>query len=89
MTVRRAKLMTACGLGVAALSIFAMPAAAREPEPLPSPESPGCKGHVVSVRNHNSGEFGASENPNSSAGPGFFLHQETGEAVQGVKEFCA
>jgi hypothetical protein len=73
---------------VTALSIVAMPASAREPEPLPSAESPGCNGHVVSVRNHNSGEFGASENPKASAGPGFFLHQETSEAVQGAMEFC-
>jgi hypothetical protein len=88
LTMRRVKLMTACGLAVTALSILAMPAAAREPEPLPSPESSGCQGHQVSVRNHNSGEFGASENPKSSAGPGFFFHQGTGEAVQGVKEAC-
>jgi hypothetical protein len=88
MTMRRAKLMTACGAAAAALSILAMPAAAREPEELPSPESHGCRGHVVSVRNHNSGEFGASENPKASAGPGFFFHEGTGEAVQGVKESC-
>jgi hypothetical protein len=86
--MRRAKLVTACGLAVSALSVVAIPASAREPEPLPSPESNGCRGHVVSVRNHNSGEFGNSENPNSSAGPGSFFHQGTGEAVQGVKEAC-
>jgi hypothetical protein len=86
--MRRVKLMTACGLSAMALSILAMPAAAREPEPLPSPESPGCNGHVISVRNHNSGEFGASENPKASAGPGFFFHQGTGEAVQAVKGEC-
>ena len=86
--MRRVKLMTACGVAVTALSIFAMPASAREPEPLPSPESPGCNGQVISVLNHNSGEFGASKNPKSSAGPGFFLHQGTSEAVQAAKELC-
>lgn len=87
--MRRAKLMTACGLAVTALGICALPAAARELEELPAPGSPGCRGHVVSVRNHSSGSFGASENPNSSAGPGFFLRQYTGETVQEVKElFC-
>ena len=86
--MRRVKLMMACGMAVTAFSVLAMPAAAREPEPLPSPESPGCNGHVVSVRNHNSGEFGNSGNPKSSAGPGSFFHQGTGEVVQGVKEFC-
>jgi len=84
----RVKLMTACGVTLTALSILALPASAREPEELPSSESHGCRGHQVSVRNHNSGEFGASENPKSSAGPGFFFHEGTGEAVQGVKEFC-
>jgi hypothetical protein len=86
--MRRVKLMTACGLAVSALGICALPAAAREFEELPPPGSPGCNGHVVSVRNHGSGFFGPSENPKSSVGPGYFLRQYTGEAVQEVKGYC-
>ena len=86
--MRRFKLMTACGLAMTALGICALPAAARGVEELPSPESPGCNGHVVSIRNHSSGFFGASENPNSSAGPGFFLRRNTGDALREVKEYC-
>jgi hypothetical protein len=86
--MRRVKLMTACGLAVTALGICALPAAAHELEELPPPEGPGCNGHVVSIRNHSSGLFGASENPNSSAGPGFFLRRNTGETLKQVKEYC-
>jgi hypothetical protein len=86
--MRRAKLITACGLAVTTLGVCALPAAAHKAEEGSPFESPGCKGHAISLRNHISGAFGASENPKSSAGPGFFLRQATGEAVQEVKEFC-
>lgn len=52
-------------------------------------EGPGCEGRIVATFNHNSGAFGASGNPNASAGPGFFLKQDTSEAVQAVMDrFC-
>lgn len=53
------------------------------------PDAPGCEGQIVATFNHNSGASGASGNPNASAGPGYFLKQETSEAVHAVKEaFC-
>jgi hypothetical protein len=39
-------------------------------------------GPLVAQTNHNSGDRGASDNPNASAGPGYFLGQDTAEAVQ-------
>jgi len=83
--VHRIKLLTSCCLAVSALSVFAVSASAETPPP--SPESPGCKGEIVATFNHNSGIFGASENPNSSAGPGYFLKTATPTAVHGVMEF--
>jgi hypothetical protein len=38
-----------------------------------NPNSNGCNGNIVATFNHNSGSAGASGNPNSSAGPGFFF----------------
>ena len=53
------------------------------------PSDPGCGGQIVATFNHASGQFGASGNPNASAGPGFFLKQDTSEGVQAVKAaFC-
>ena len=43
-----------------------------------------ANGPLVAEFNHNSGVFGASGNPNSSAGPGYFLGKDTAEAVQFV-----
>ncbi len=40
--------------------------------------SGGGGGQNVAQTNHNSGPFGASGNPNASAGPGFFLEPEGG-----------
>ena len=85
--MRRLKLLEACGLAAAALSILALPASAAAPPP--EPESPGCGGRIVAEFSHNSGEFGASGNPKSSSGPGFSLKQGTSGAVHEVKEvFC-
>jgi hypothetical protein len=53
-----------------ALGIGASSASAAAPNPS---ESPGCGGLIVAQTNHNSGPFGASGNPNASAGPGFFI----------------
>jgi hypothetical protein len=81
-----------CGsaiLAIAALGIFvpnALGAAA--------PGSNGCNGNIVATFNHNSGSFGASGNPNSSAGPGYFeggaSPGSVSGAVQGARgEFCS
>lgn len=54
-----------------------------------TPQDPGCQGQIVATFNHDSGPFGASGNPNASAGPGYFLGPDTSAAVQGVmQEFC-
>ncbi len=82
--MRRIKLLTSCSLAVAAVSSFAVPALAETPAP--EPGTPGCQGHIVATLNHNSGFLGASGNPKSSAGPGFFFHEGTSEAVHGAKE---
>jgi hypothetical protein len=80
----RVKLLISCCLAVGALSSFALPALAETPPQ--EPGSPGCRGHIIATLNHNSGSFGASENPKSSAGPGFFFHQGTSDEVQAAKE---
>ena len=82
--MRRVKLLISCCLAVGALSTFALPAWADTPPP--EPGSPGCRGHIIATLNHNSGSFGASGNPRSSAGPGFFFHQGTSAAVHAAKE---
>jgi hypothetical protein len=40
---------------------------------------------IVATFNHNSGVFGASGNPRSSAGPGYFLRQGTAAAIHEVQ----
>jgi hypothetical protein len=40
--------------------------------------SGGGGGQNIALFNHNSGVFGASGNPNSSAGPGYFLEPQGG-----------
>lgn len=55
-------------LGVAASSASAIVGGAPEPS-----ESPGCNGLSVARDNHISGPFGASGNPNASAGLGYFI----------------
>jgi hypothetical protein len=53
------------------------------------PPDPGCPGQIIATINHASGPFGASGNPNASAGPGYFFGPGTSEAVQAAKEaFC-
>ena len=53
-----------------------------------APPDPGCPGEEVASRNDISGIFGASENPEASAGPGYFLGQATAEAVLDAMSFC-
>jgi hypothetical protein len=50
--------------------------------------SGGGGGQTVALFNNNSGIFGASGNPNSSAGPGFFFEPEGGpQAVSTAVHF--
>ena len=53
-----------------ALGVGASSASAAAPPPF---ASPGCGGLIVAQTNHISGFFGASGNPNASAGPGYFI----------------
>ena len=52
------------------------------------PAEPACGGQLVATLNHNSGIFGASGNPSSSAGPGYFFGSGTAEAVRGAMSIC-
>src|ERR1700751_3975596 len=71
--MRRIKLLT-CGILVTvALSTFTATTSAETPRP----EGPGCSGKILAAFNHGSGTGGASGNPDSSAGPGYFLKAET------------
>jgi hypothetical protein len=48
----------------------------------------GGGGQTVALFNHNSGVFGASGNPNASAGPGFFFEPQAGpRAVSSAVHF--
>ncbi|HVB04987.1 MAG TPA: hypothetical protein VNF07_01900 [Acidimicrobiales bacterium] len=48
-----------------------------------------CSGTIVAATNHDSGPFGASGNPNASAGPGYFLHSGAHEGITTIRaEFC-
>jgi hypothetical protein len=55
----------------------------------PVPGAANCHGQLVAIANHSSGEYGASGNSNSSAGPGQFLHSDTHAAItEYVVEVC-
>ena len=57
--------------------------------PYPQPGTPTCAGHVMAISNHSSGAYGASGNPKSSAGAGYFLGSSThAEVVPYVAEYC-
>jgi hypothetical protein len=49
--------------------------------PTPTPGTPSCDGLIIAVFNQASGPLGPSANPNSSAGPGVFLGQDTHQAI--------
>jgi hypothetical protein len=53
---------------------------AQSPEPVAG--EPSCNGLIIAAFNQESGPFGPSGNPNSSAGPGSFLGPETHEAIE-------
>jgi hypothetical protein len=80
------KLLSAAVLTSVAVAGFSASASAAT---VPSPEGPGCRGKIVAYINHISGPSGASGNPSSSAGPGYFLKGETSAAVHAAKEFCS
>ena len=68
---------------IIAAAAFAIPSTSAVAAPLPNE---ACSGQVVALSNHFSGAFGASENPTASAGPGYFLQQDTSETIQAVRE---
>jgi hypothetical protein len=58
--------------------------------PFPQPDTANCAGLVMAISNHSSGAYGASGNPKSSAGAGYFLGSSThGEVVPYVADYCA
>jgi hypothetical protein len=64
--------------GWTAAAVAASPA--QSPEPVAG--EPSCLGLIVAAFNHESGEFGPSGNPTSSAGPGPFLGPDTHEGIE-------
>jgi hypothetical protein len=77
--------LAALGVGAWASTASASPAQT----PPPTSGSPSCNGLVVTFENQDSGLFGASGNPNSSAGPGYFLRSDSPAAIAAVREeFC-
>ena len=67
---------------VSAASLVAASGASAANSPVPVPGTASCQGHLIAISNHSSGADGASGNPNASAGPGYFLHSSTHDAVQ-------
>jgi hypothetical protein len=76
--------MLLCPLVVAGVvggwSATAAASPAQSPDPVAG--EPSCNGLIIALFNQDSGPFGPSGNPNSSAGPGSFLRQETHEAIE-------
>jgi len=72
-------LVTAVGL-----SVFAPTALGDSPANSPEPVagSPSCGGLIIALFNHDSGAFGPSGNPTSSAGPGPFFGPGTQDAIE-------
>jgi uncharacterized membrane protein len=87
MTMTKAK---AAALASVVALLAAVPAAlADSPANTPAPVAgtPSCNGVLVATINHNSGDAGASGNPNASGGPGEFLGPDTHAAIQDVRQF--
>jgi hypothetical protein len=80
--MRRIRLVL-CAVGVVAvLGGSSAPALASPAKsPTPTAGTPSCNGLIIAVFNHASGPLGPSGNPNSSAGPGVFLGQDTHQAI--------
>jgi hypothetical protein len=85
----RIKVWAAVGLSAAVLGVSVAPALGAA-----NPTSNGCTGNIIATFNHESGISRASDNPHSSAGPGFFIAGEypgsVADAVHGVQSaFCS
>ena len=83
--MHRLQIVTA-GLVAAGALLLAAPAA-RADAPVPVPGEPGCLGRIVAITNHISGVGGPSGNPQASTGPGFFLQEQSPEAIALRREF--
>ncbi|MGN6169319.1 MAG: hypothetical protein ACTHQQ_14300 [Solirubrobacteraceae bacterium] len=75
-------------VSAATLAVSAPPALAAA-----NPSSNGCTGNIIASFNQNSGIYGASGNPNASAGPGHFIGGQSpgsvADAVHSVQSaFC-
>jgi hypothetical protein len=82
--MRRVRVML-CPLFVAGvMGVWTAAALAASPAQSPEPVAgePSCAGLIVAAFNQESGEFGPSGNPTSSAGPGPFLGQDTHEGIE-------
>jgi hypothetical protein len=79
----RGRLIFAAFVAAAASAALAPSALADSPANSPEPVAgdPSCNGLIIASFNHNSGEFGPSGNPTSSAGPGPFLGPDTHDAI--------
>jgi hypothetical protein len=78
-------LVVAAGVVAGASTALASPAAT----PPATPGTASCSGLIVALTNHDSGSYGASQNPNSSAGPGYFLRSLSHDAILDVRaEAC-
>lgn len=74
---------------VAAALIAVSSGLAAPNSPIPIPGTADCSGHLNAISNHASGMYGASGNPNSSAGPGYFLGSDTHAAkTEYADEYC-
>lgn len=72
-----------------AASLVAASGASAANSPVPVPGTASCQGHLFAISNHYSGAYGASGNPNASAGPGYFLHSSThDESVDYADSYC-
>jgi hypothetical protein len=73
----------------AAASLVAASGASAANSPVPVPGAASCQGNLIAISNHSSGADGASGNSSASAGPGFFLHSSTHDAiVEYVDSYC-
>jgi hypothetical protein len=72
-----------CGLAAAGVVGGSSAGALGSPaqSPTPTAGTPSCDGLIIAVFNQASGPSGPSGNPDSSAGPGFFLGSDTHEQI--------
>ncbi|HKT44231.1 MAG TPA: hypothetical protein VJQ85_05475 [Gaiellaceae bacterium] len=71
-----------CAAGASLVVASGAPAAN---SPVPVPGAASCQGNLIAISNHSSGPDGS----NASAGPGYFLHSSTHDAiVEYVDGYC-